>query len=62
VVIEIDGEGIETNHAERAIALSFQTYCSVSASLASDLVLESQLVLNGEANGVVVQRGAEVSA
>jgi putative redox protein len=52
----IDGSGIETPHAERAIALSFQTYCSVSASLAPDLVIESRLVLNGEPGPVVVQR------
>jgi len=54
----IDGAGIERAHAERAIALSFQTYCSVSASLAPDLVIESRLVLNGVAGEVVVQRGA----
>ena len=53
----IDGEGIETVHAERAIALSFQSYCSVSASLAPDLHLESRLVLNGATGPVVVQRG-----
>jgi len=53
----IDGAGIEWIHAERAIALSFQTYCSVSASLAHDLVIESRLVLNGVAGEVVVQRG-----
>ena len=53
----IDGAGIEWVHAERAIALSFQTYCSVSASLARDLVIESRLVLNGVEGEVVVQRG-----
>jgi len=53
----IDGAGIDAPHAERAIALSFRTYCSVSASLAPDLMLESRLVLNGEPHLVVVQRG-----
>jgi len=57
----IDGDGIETAHAERAIALSFQTYCSVSASLARDLVIESRLVLNGVAGEVVGQRGESSS-
>jgi putative redox protein len=57
----IDGNGIERSHAERAIALSFQTYCSVSASLASDLVIDSVLVLNGEPSAPVRQRGGEVS-
>ena len=59
----LDGAGIEAHHAERAIALSFQTYCSVSASLAPDVILESRLVLNGERGAVVIQRGGdEVSA
>jgi putative redox protein len=62
LVIELDGANIETHHAERAIALSFQTYCSVSASLAPDVTIESQLVLNGAAEPVVVQRGSEVGA
>ena len=56
--IAIDGADVEAHHAERAIALSFQTYCSVSASLAPDLRLESRLVLNGEPFDVVLQRGA----
>jgi len=60
--VAIDGEGIEAHHAERAIALSFQTYCSVSASLAPDLILESRLVLNGQAGDVVRQRGRGVTA
>ena len=57
----IDGEGIEPAHAERAIALSFQTYCSISHTLAPDVRLESRLVLNGEARPAVVQRGEVVA-
>lgn len=53
----IDGEGIDVAHAERAITLSFQTYCSISHTLAPDVRLESRLVLNGESRPVVVQRG-----
>ena len=53
----IDGEGIDVAHSERAIALSFQSYCSISHSLASDVRLESRLVLNGEPRPIVVQRG-----
>lgn len=60
--IAVDGDGIDAHHAERAIALSFQTYCSVSASLAPDLLLESRLVLNGLTRDVVTQRGGPVSA
>jgi uncharacterized OsmC-like protein len=56
----IDGEAIDVAHTERAIALSFQSYCSISHSLASDVRLESRLVLNGEPQPVVVQRGEGV--
>lgn len=44
----IDGPGIEAVHAERAIALAFEKYCSVSATLAPDIEVTSVLVLNGE--------------
>jgi putative redox protein len=53
----IDGDGLDVGHSERAIALSFQSYCSISHSLASDVRLESRLVLNGEPRPIVVQRG-----
>jgi putative redox protein len=48
IEFHIDGEGIEPEHAERAIALALEKYCSVSASLAPDIVSESRLVLNGQ--------------
>ena len=57
----IDGDGIDVVHAERAIALSFQTYCSISHTLAPDVRLESRLVLNGEERPAVVQRGDSAS-
>lgn len=44
----IDGAGILLEHAERAIQLSFEKYCTVAASLAPDIVAETRLVLNGE--------------
>jgi len=44
----IDGAGIEREHAERAIQLSYERYCSVAASLAPDIVAETHLTLNGE--------------
>jgi putative redox protein len=44
----IDGAGIEREHAERAMQLSFERYCSVAASLAPDIVVEASLTLNGE--------------
>lgn len=44
----IDGAGIERDHTERAIQLSFEKYCSVAASLAADIKAEARLTLNGE--------------
>jgi putative redox protein len=44
----IDGADIEAEHAERAIQLSFEKYCTVAASLAPDIVAETTLVLNGK--------------
>lgn len=53
---EIEGTGIEREHAERAIQLSFERYCSVAASLAPDIVVVARLTLNGEAGGPIQQR------
>src|SRR4051812_27185197 len=48
VTFTIDGPGIEPAQAERAIALSFEKYCTVAASLAGDIELTSVLVLDGK--------------
>ncbi|HEX9483343.1 MAG TPA: OsmC family protein [Gemmatimonadaceae bacterium] len=50
--IRIDGAGIDAEHASRAIDLAFRKYCSVSASLAPDVLIDTQLVLNGESHEV----------
>lgn len=47
----IDGADVEAVHAERAIALAFEKYCSVAASLAPDVEVKSTLVLNGIEHG-----------
>jgi putative redox protein len=52
---DIEGTGIERDHAERAIQLSFEKYCSVAASLAPDIVAEAKLTLNGETGGPIPQ-------
>lgn len=44
---EIDGAEIEPEHAERAVDLAIDQYCSVAASLAEDLTLEHSVILNG---------------
>jgi putative redox protein len=48
IEFRIDGAGIERDHAERAIQLSFERYCSVASSLAPDIIAEASLTLNGE--------------
>src|SRR6185312_8748060 len=52
----IDGAAIEREHAERALQLSFEKYCSVAASLAPDIVVNARLTLNGEEFPAVRQK------
>ena len=56
IEFRIDGAAIEREHAERAIQLSFERYCSVASSLAPDILIETRLVLNGEAGEAVRQK------
>ena len=51
----MDGAGIEAVHAERAVALAFEKYCSVASSLAPDIAVETTVVLNGVAGAPVSQ-------
>ena len=44
----IEGKAIEREHAERAMQLSFEQYCSVAGSLAPDIVVNARVTLNGE--------------
>ncbi|HEY4131433.1 MAG TPA: OsmC family protein [Gemmatimonadaceae bacterium] len=56
IEFRIDGVGIEREHAERAIQLSFERYCSVAASLAPDIVVHATLTLNDETFPPVPQK------
>ncbi|MEO5818119.1 MAG: OsmC family protein [Gemmatimonadaceae bacterium] len=56
LTFRVDGAGIERVHAERAVQLAFEKYCSVAASLASDIVIETIVVLNGEDGASVRQK------
>jgi putative redox protein len=47
ITYTVDGAGIEAIHAERAVALAFEKYCTVAASLAPDTVVETVVVVNG---------------
>ena len=55
----VDGEGIEIAHTERAVALAIEKYCSVAATLATDVVVETRVVVNGKAGTLVSQPNAE---
>ncbi len=52
---QVEGAGIEREHAERAMTLSFEKYCSVAGSLASDIEVHASLTLNGEKGSRVKQ-------
>ena len=56
IELKIDGAGIEREHAERAVSLSLERYCSVASSLAPDIVLETTVILNGEPGRPVRQK------
>ena len=56
LTFRIDGAGIERGHAERAVQLAFEKYCSVAASLAPDIVVETIVVVNGEEGPSVRQK------
>ena len=45
----VDGDGIDAEHAERAIELAFEKYCTVIGSLGADIVSHTRLTLNGQA-------------
>jgi putative redox protein len=49
ITYRVDGAGIEAAHAERAVVLAFEKYCSVAASLAPDIMVEATVVVNGVA-------------
>lgn len=55
ITYHVDGAGIEAVHAERAVALAFEKYCSVASSLAPDMAVETTVVLNGIAGASVRQ-------
>ncbi len=56
LTFRLDGAGIDRVHAERAVQLAFEKYCSVAASLAPDIVVETVVVLNGQDGEVVRQK------
>ena len=52
----VTGAGIERVHAERAVQLAFEKYCTVAASLRAGTVVEATVTLNGERGAAVLQK------
>ena len=52
LVYKIRGPGIERVHAERAIELAVNKYCSVRDSLDPNVPVEWALELNGDADAI----------
>ena len=48
LTFHITGAEVDRAHAERAVALSLERYCSVASSLAPDIVIQTVVALNGE--------------
>jgi putative redox protein len=55
LTFRVHGAGIERVHAERAVRLAFEKYCTVAASLAPDIVIEASVSLNGDAGEFIRQ-------
>ena len=51
----VEGPGVAIDQTERAISLALEKYCSVAATLSSDVVVETRAVVNGEAGEIVRQ-------
>lgn len=56
LTFHITGESVERTHAERAVVLSMERYCTVAASLAPDIVVQTVVALNGERGETVRQK------
>jgi putative redox protein len=58
----VDGAGIDIQQTDRAIALALEKYCSVAATLAPGVVVETLAVVNGAAGAMVRQPGSDWTA
>lgn len=59
LTFSVDGAGIELVHTERAVALALAKYCSVAATLAPAVVVETAVVANGRIGDVITHPGAD---
>jgi len=61
VIFRITGESVEREHAERAIELAVNKYCSVRDSLDPEIPIDLMLELNGEAATPIDSPAQEVT-
>ena len=54
----VDGAGIDIQQTDRAIALALEKYCSVAATLAPGVVVETLAVVNGTSGALTRQPGS----
>ena len=58
----VDGDGIVIDQTQRAVALALEKYCSVAATLAPSVAIETIVVVNGDSGPAVRQPGSVWSA
>jgi putative redox protein len=61
LTFHVDGAGIEIEPTQRAVALALEKYCSVAATLASAVVVETVVVVNGTEGAPVRHAGSDWS-
>jgi putative redox protein len=61
LTFNVDGAGIEIAPTQRAVALALEKYCSVAATLAPGVVVETLVVVNGTAGEMIRQPGSSWS-
>jgi putative redox protein len=54
ITYSLDGTGIDVVHAERAVKLALQKYCSVAASISADITLSATVNVNGLAGSPMI--------
>ncbi|MEO8561400.1 MAG: OsmC family protein [bacterium] len=61
MTFRVDGEGVEVAHTERAVELALASYCSVAASLASHIVIDTIVVANGVSGSPISHGGGRTA-
>lgn len=62
MTFRVDGEGVDVTQTERAVELALERYCSVAASLAPDIVIETIVVANGSSGAPITHGGGRATS